>query len=168
MSQGSIGHVDSTQAAGLTKFGPISLRVYHEAEKPRNGRMVSVAEGGLYPSPGGDGESSVGVTGVQIFQNLAECYDLEKYSPHVYCSSTDCFVAVHGAAGHFYSAQVLCPDNKVPPRLDVRMLSRGISSVPAKVNADSLLCDSSATDMTSSWFGIGITRGKVCEIATCN
>ncbi len=137
--------------------GPVSLRVYHEAEKPRNGRLVTVSEAGVYPSASPDEEATLGVSGSQMFAALSDTVNLEKFAPHVYCSETDCFVAVQHGPGHFYPAHT--HTDGIAPRLDVRLMARNLTSPSPR--GDQLMCDSSNTDLRGAWFGIGIVRGKV-------
>lgn len=144
---------------GTPACGPISLRVYHEAEKPRNGRLVTVNEGGVYPSSSPDEDPSLGVSGSQMFSALSDSVDLNRYAPHVYCSQTDCFVAVQHGPGHFYPAYT--HTEGVPPRLDVRLMLRNYGA--SNPRGDQLICDASSADLRGAWFGIGIVRGKVAS-----
>lgn len=136
--------------------GPVSLRVYHECERARNGRIISVDDGGSVPGP--DERLTMGVTGAQIYGALADSTDLERYVPHVYDESTEAFVAVQPGPGHFYAATRI-PGARAP-RLDVRLLSRGVHATP---RAEALVSDSASSELRAAWFGIGIVRGKVAS-----
>lgn len=115
--------------------------MYHDFERPRNGELVILTP-------------ETPVTGSQIWAALAHSKDLQRYTPHVYSGEAECFVPISAK-----STDVVSENSDVlHATIDVKLVQQR-----APVRADDLLCDSSSTALTGSWFGIGIVRGKTAS-----
>lgn len=131
----------------------IRLRLYHEFEKPRNGREL------IIPAICANPPHALRKT---IEDVLAKNINLNVYIPHVYDGVAECFIPLTAiSSATLQSEQPASPS--ALSRIDIKLLSK--SGNPACAgDAQSLVsrltCDSSDTDLTSTWFGIGILRGK--------
>lgn len=150
----------SSEEGRSQTYSYIRLRIYHEFEKPRSGREVIIPAIASSNSP----EASVS----DIEEILSEHNTLSKYIPHVYDGIAECFTplsaltttalhAEHGPGEHAPSAAAL-------PRIDIKLMSTSgnerSTTMDGEALASRLTCDSSDTALTSTWFGIGILRGK--------
>lgn len=138
--------------------GPlVRLRIYHDLEKPRSGRQI------LIFSEGRENEKNVSTPRVRIsaIQTVLDDHvDSSMYTPHVYTGESECFVPLTSITSEFYTSE-LAPLVTGLPRIDVKLVPKRISAVSTVGElAKQLACDSSDTSMTSSWFAIGILRGK--------
>lgn len=124
----------------------VSLRVYHEFERPRNGRRVRVA---ARVAP--DGRCVVASDAV--LAALAATVDVARFVPHWYDRRAECFVEVAGDTS-------LPRDDYDSERvyLDVKLVG---GAARGGVRQDTLMCgDAGVHGLTPEWFAIGIVRGK--------
>lgn len=138
----------------------IRLRVYYQFEKPRNGREIALFS---------EFEKSRNVAGTShaalsrdVWDALG-AIDTSRYFPHVYDGFSECFVPVLENRENPITAQLEEHEmiNGLLPRIDVKLIEKDskVHKTSAAL-AESLVCDSGATSLTGSWFGIGIIRGK--------
>lgn len=120
----------------------IHLRVYHDFERPRNGLQVTVPY------------SSSIINADQLMSSLHPVADLTRYTPYIYSSSADCLIPLSSSPDISLDSLPDAP----PHQLDIKLVSKTPSVVDNV--AERLVCDSGATSLTASWFGIGIVRGK--------
>lgn len=121
----------------------ILLRVYYEFERPRNGIVKRLS-------------ASSPVSGAQILSCLRGHYDGDRYAAHVYDDDVESFAPLSESEDVSIHAEE-DPSKKLS-RIDVKL----VQAKPI-IRADALLCKSSETDLTGSWFGIGIVRGKTAS-----
>ena len=137
----------------------VGLRIYHEFERPRNGRLI------LVPSTSAD-ISSPTVHGSTIVQAAKNCTDTTRYEPHIFSATYDCFMPVtHTDDSTEYVAEAMDTGTKtsLQYRLDVKMMSLTKGSPASDGLSSRLVCDSSSTMLSGGWFGIGIIRGKTAS-----
>lgn len=177
---------------------PIRVRLYHDFERPRNGRVYLTlrdstrnrkeAVQGLFP-----------VSSEDIMRHIRGKYDERRYTPYVYEHKLRSMTSLAvDRPQHEYLAEQTEDEkqNGLPPRIDIKLVSvesanleeqnqsqahcnqdqteengkcvtlpRIVHDGKPKLSeiADSLICDSSSTTLTGSWFGIGIIRGKTAS-----
>lgn len=136
----------------------IRVRLYHDFEKPRSGRELFIPS---CDNVGGDDEKHVAASITSIQKLIAEQIDLSVYEPHVYNGIAECFIPITSISSETLEAE-RGPSLHGVPRIDVKLVTRrgAASSLTPGDIASRLICNSSAAGLTSSWFGIGILRGK--------
>lgn len=163
----------------------IRLRLYYDFEKPRSGRQILITahtDAGL--STGTAGECVPSKASVStIWEALKSQVDLTTHIPHVYDGGAECFVPLSNLSTESIAAEQyiptptdnayarnqkkkVVPSNKIvceTPRIDIKLIASTQKTNEMNVGeiAPTLICDSSNTSLTSTWFGIGILRGKV-------
>lgn len=141
----------------------VRLRIYHEFEKPRSGRelILKVASN---PEPNeGDQRAILPQVPVSTIEAaIHQQFGSSSYIPHVYDHIAECFVPLHSLPSPMQTADPPA-STKSLPRIDVKLVPsqppEKPCASPAQI-ADRIICDSSNTPLTASWFGIGILRGK--------
>lgn len=134
----------------------IRLRVYHEYERPRNGRELHL------PLRGGTAAPTA--TASALHAVLSASIDATRFTPHIYHPSADCFVPVLPDSDRVFAAEPAAEGALLAlPHLDVKLVRASDAGRGAGGLAQQLVCDSSATALTGSWFGIGIVRGKTAS-----
>lgn len=135
----------------------VRLRIFHDLEKPRGGREILVdadADGIVRDSQ----LPRVRISKIQ--SELENHVGLSYYTPHVYSAEAECYVPLVSLKSDFCVAECAPPSTGLP-RIDVKLIpKRAVMATTAEQLAEQLCCDSSDTDMTGTWFGIGILRGK--------
>lgn len=138
----------------------IRLRLFFEFERPRNGREVLIDDPAV-------GENVAVVPVKTVLTAVAAASDTSRFTPHVYDPTADCFISLTENAPDTIIAEA--PAESVPDksralwRIDVKLVAGKGGGRSAGSLAESLVCDSSATALTGSWFGIGIARGKTAS-----
>lgn len=136
----------------------VRLRIFYEFERPRNGRELQLDVTSCI-----DGHPSVPAS--QLHTAVAETMDMNRFVPHVYDGSADCFVPVKLDSDRTFLSEPPAEGTAAPAlhRIDVKLVplrdpGHGVGGL-----AERMICDSSATSLTGTWFGIGIVRGKTAS-----
>lgn len=133
----------------------VRLRVYYEFEKPRNGRQVILENAVLT-------ENQPVCKAFDVWQAIQTLLDSDRFVPHVYQETADCFVQIENSSDQLITAEVPSEQGQLH-HIDVKLVSRTDSGRASGNLAQRIVCDSSLTCLTGSWFGIGIVRGKTAS-----
>lgn len=158
----------SSAYANLSSPSRVRVRLFHDFEKPRSGRELFVPA--IKSAPCGEprNEEIFRASVSSIQKIIEEEVDLACFVPHVYDGLAECFVPLSSVTtGTVIAERGPSINALVPPRIDVKLVMRRNMTVPSLTSplsvgdiASRVTCDSSAAGLTSSWFGIGILRGK--------
>lgn len=135
----------------------LRLRLFYEFERPRNGRELKL-------DVASDSSSSPGATAAELIAVVSGTVDAKRFVPHVYDGTADCFVALTAGSERKFEAERPADGTSAELwRIDVKLVrildtGRGVGGLAGR-----MMCDSSATALTGSWFGIGIVRGKTAS-----
>lgn len=135
----------------------VRLRLFYEFERPRNGRELQLevaSHSNEHPC----------ATASELHAAVSGAVDITRFVPHVYDSSADCFIPVSLDSERTFISEPPAECATRPlHRIDVKLVrvldpGRGVGGL-----AQRMICDSSSTSLTGSWFGIGIIRGKTAS-----
>jgi len=106
--------------------------------------------------------------GFQVWEALQPIFDSERFVPYVYDERADCFIPIEQDVEQMVTAErstakATAKDGDKTQDLwhvDIKLVPQINSQRPVGNLAEQLVCDSSESSLTGSWYGIGIVRGK--------
>eukprot|EP00178_Gracilaria_changii_P002770 TRINITY_DN1404_c0_g3_i1.p2 TRINITY_DN1404_c0_g3~~TRINITY_DN1404_c0_g3_i1.p2 ORF type:complete len:295 (+),score=88.40 TRINITY_DN1404_c0_g3_i1:1070-1954(+) len=144
----------------------VRVRVFHECQRARNGREHVMHFDHT--------QRDAGVRASELLRSLrALQLTPQPFEPHVFVHASKRFESLQQLGhtrifaeldAHHHQQQQQQHSAQPAARIDVKLVQRASAREPAAAAlaplAQRLLCDSRNTSLSSSWFGIGIMRGK--------
>lgn len=136
----------------------VRLRIFHEFERPRNGREV------IIPIPG---PAPLSIPTATLLRAISASIDTTRYTPHVHDPTADCFISLLSTPPASILAEPPPSHHRPPralPRIDVKLIGTLGAPLPsAGALALQAVCNSGDAGLTGRWFGMGIARGKTAS-----
>lgn len=181
---------DDKEKKNSNRPSQIRLRLYYDFEKPRSGREVIIPACYTHVTKNettDETELTLKASISSVQKAVSSQIDLTAHIPHVYDGEAECFVPLSSL---YSKTETIIAESYTPsptdnaysrnlkqkqvktlpavtiPRIDIKLISsnnigtKQSSSESVGDLASKLICNSSDTSLTSTWFGIGILRGK--------